>query len=890
MPGGVFATLNEVGKLAKTFSDIGNALPDRGAGKKFTDFVDKIKNLVGDPGLSQDLAAFLGAVGQVATVIGNVFFVVGAAVAAVKLIGIFSEGPSPLEVLVKARFDALDKDFTILRNLTIQDSLASHLDALISARAAVEEFVSQRDSGTLTSAEIESRQQMLVNNLQTGDGIKELLLLVDLITYNYLFEADKYEKVWPWIAAHLFRLPAGQPPVRADFPAVNSPVFDYRSAVPLGTQAAQTFLGLIRDLSPEFRTTGDFRSQIRAFVEKLDPLAAALRNSCLARTIYSSADFGFLIDDFYVIDPVPGLTVPILKPEYFLMIGALDLCSHTDAFFSDVVRGGGVPFPGPSRRGSLDFRWAPPARLVRVDSNSGLVHQDGTPIIQYRISNPDECAQAANEQAAQDYSDLLISSGYMSLVQLTALMRHSSTQPDQSETVHPKLLTQRLPNTGSVVTVHSPLQFSGDIQSPAWRVPQTVRAFANSSTQPVPRTPPQIHYRVLLRTLASATPPGLWREPDYGAVQRAIYIDDPLNPGFKRLHLDTSMDSVLHEELLIEGSTPLDILNFKGTLTFKAHTFDWWIPTQPTLGGGAIALEPFANEPHVVAGGKAGVAPRPFPLFVLPLQTSVSENNSDLVSSVVGVGWEDGAQSWQGQHREMEETTIQVDVSLEWIAAGLRVVIDSRPQDRNYILFLVVEETFGSIEKDEVPPKVLHTALPIPVNGQLTFVPQAFFDQERAAIDRLAGFSQEYAISTQPKPGEPVIGTIFPGELTTEVGVERLVAAVKQFHPADLIQLTTGKDGFQEGRGHVEIKFSAKPEGAVNDLADVFLKHNVLSDERVIRRWPTSQALVVCNLDASQTGIYTLQALSDHHEAAGQFVTIREGQEIGVVLVLENKR
>jgi hypothetical protein len=94
-------------------------------------------------------------------------------------------------------------------------------------------------------------------------------------------------------------------------------------------------------------------------------------------------------------------------------------------------------------------------------------------------------------------------------------------------------------------------------------------------------------------------------------------------------------------------------------------------------------------------------------------------------------------------------------------------------------------------------------------------------------------------------------------------------------------------DIFQEGRGNLEIKFAAKPAGTVNDLADIFLKHHVLSDERVIRRWPTSQVLVIRNLDASQTGIYSVQALPDHHEAAGQFVTIREGQDTAVVLVLE---
>ena len=96
-------------------------------------------------------------------------------------------------------------------------------------------------------------------------------------------------------------------------------------------------------------------------------------------------------------------------------------------------------------------------------------------------------------------------------------------------------------------------------------------------------------------------------------------------------------------------------------------------------------------------------------------------------------------------------------------------------------------------------------------------------------------------------------------------------------------------DIFQNGLGTLEIKFTAKPAGTVSDLADVFVKHHVLSDERVIRRWPTSQVLVVRNLDASQTGIYSVQALSDHHEAVGQFVTIREGQDTAIVLVLEDE-
>jgi hypothetical protein len=156
---------------------------------------------------------------------------------------------------------------------------------------------------------------------------------------------------------------------------------------------------------------------------------------------------------------------------------------------------------------------------------------------------------------------------------------------------------------------------------------------------------------------------------------------------------------------------------------------------------------------------------------------------------VLGLGWEDGAQTWQGHHREMLETTIQMHVRLDWQGSNIRVAIENRPEDRNYVVFLVVEETFGSIESDEQPPKVLHTAFPIAINGQLTFVPQSLFDQEKEASDKQRAFAEHYAVSVNPKPGDPVFGTISMGELTTEAGVARLAAALRQFEPEVLEKL-----------------------------------------------------------------------------------------------------
>lgn len=186
---------------------------------------------------------------------------------------------------------------------------------------------------------------------------------------------------------------------------------------------------------------------------------------------------------------------------------------------------------------------------------------------------------------------------------------------------------------------------------------------------------------------------------------------------------------------------------------------------------------------------------RPSPKFTLPVSDSI--DMASAASVVLGFGWEDGAQTWEGDHREMKETTVRIRVRMDWQGSNIRVAIDeNRPEDRNYIIFLVVEETFGSIEPDEQPPKVLHTAFPIAINGQLTFVPQSLFDQETEASNEQRAFAENFAISVNPKPGVPVFGTISMGELTTEAGVARLAAALRQFEPEVLEKLTRMPDGY----------------------------------------------------------------------------------------------
>jgi hypothetical protein len=450
LPGKVLSLMNDASKLSKTFKDIGGALPTKADGAKFEQFAKKLEFL----GTAEELGKILGAIGAIATVIGNVFIVVGVVVAAAKLLGMFDEGPSPLESLITARFKALDAEILSLQKIISEEALDKHKNALQAARAAVESFVSQRDSGTMTAAEIETRLQTLFALISVVTQ-PDILGLLEPTTYDTFFEASLYEKVWPWMATNLFTGAASEPRTRAVFPAVNALRFDHRLAVMLGPQAAQTILSMLKSISPEFRTTGDFRPQLRDIADKLSDLAASLLNANIARTIHTEADFGLLVDDFWVHDPVLGLGPPTLTPDYVLWVGGLDLCNHNDAFFADVVKAQGPPLLGPSRRGSVDFRWHPPATLQQMSLPSGLVHSDGSPVIQYRITNAKECADVANQQSEQDYADLLLSSGYLTLVHLAAQLRHTTTQPDHSETVNGETVLMRHPLKGSEVTVHS---------------------------------------------------------------------------------------------------------------------------------------------------------------------------------------------------------------------------------------------------------------------------------------------------------------------------------------------------------------------------------------------------------------------------------------------------
>jgi hypothetical protein len=112
----------------------------------------------------------------------------------------------------------------------------------------------------------------------------------------------------------------------------------------------------------------------------------------------------------------------------------------------------------------------------------------------------------------------------------------------------------------------------------------------------------------------------------------------------------------------------------------------------------------------------------------------------------------------------------------------MHITLEADPADRNYVVYVVVEEKLQGGKGN-----VLHTAMPVPMNGQLTYVPQSFFDAEHAAIEKAAKaaaeFNRKYSLSTEVGPNDPVVGWLRPGDLATTAGLTKVMTLAEQHQP-----------------------------------------------------------------------------------------------------------
>ena len=183
-----------------------------------------------------------------------------------------------------------------------------------------------------------------------------------------------------------------------------------------------------------------------------------MRREGLSRTVYVAANFdGSPTGIPWGISPAEVIDLSALGVDPFLApgntrfaVGALDLRDHNDVHFTPTFSASAIQFPGAenAKQGLMDVRWVPPAKLEGYDEPAmtlGWEPANQPPPTQrrYRITNPAECANAANAVADQNYVDLLYSSGYFNLVHLIATLRNESIDPDRSQTVRAEAWLRR---------------------------------------------------------------------------------------------------------------------------------------------------------------------------------------------------------------------------------------------------------------------------------------------------------------------------------------------------------------------------------------------------------------------------------------------------------------
>lgn len=767
--------------LAKAFQGMAKALPDKDDPKsreKFDKILDGIGMAAAD---KENLIGMLQSIGAVASVIGSVVPIVGAALAVLTLLlGSFRNGPSALELLIHRRFDELVRQIKALEIQSQQRDLRNQRNAISTALAAIANYVVELKNTPPDEATLLQRQQDVRNQIK--DAGTAVIHLLSTSTWQASFDRNEYQRVWPWIAHRLFTFPVIGGSQPAVYPPQSTNHFDHRLMVPLAMFAVTGYLTVLRAAAPEFRSTRQYREDLWEFAVNLEILAENMRQVGLARTVYTAADFGSTtggipwgLTSEEVVDLSAFGLAPYLAPgNTRFAVGALDLWAHHDGYFTPQFSAGYIQIPGPqnAKQGLLDVRWIPPARLERYDQivpSLGWEPANQPPATQrrYRIANPDECAKAANAVAEQNYVDLLYSSGYFNLIHLVATLRNESTDPDHSQTVRSDAWLRRKPGSAVGVTVESqPILMTGVISAAAERQPQEYKATTWFTTQPLGREV-KLTYKVWLRTLGANFSLGgsSYSEQRYTDYHQVGYTDDleRKRPGFKKLFTSTGVP--LSQLQIAEGRSTAEPREFPPrTAVLQAITFDWWVPVAP-LGHTEISSEAILKQASLrgsgfeAGGGSAGApkppwggsAPSPPPLAIgATLELGGIDTGvqfSDLV------GWEDGTEPINGQHRVAALGEVRLDYTVKWQADRLTVSLkNNRPTDRNYVVYVVVEEKLGSGE-------VLHTVERIPITGQLTFVPQSFFDQEFEALAKTArlfrDFTARYAKSLRDIPRRP---------------------------------------------------------------------------------------------------------------------------------------
>jgi hypothetical protein len=738
--------------LKDVFKDLKGVLPD----KNDAAAVAKWQEL----GIGPEAIGFLSTLGAAAGAAATAFGVVAFVFAVAKYVGLFSNDPDALSL----KIDAVAAENRAFHKGASQEALDARIAGwqshLVKGINAVKHFADQAKAYPFDTATLVARLQDM--RAVHGEVSQAVLEATNPLSWQRMFDVNDYVGSWFWVVPWLRTRPENGPPQPFTVWGQGTTRQDHRMMLPVALYAAQTYALLARGITPEHRTTGEFRDDLNSIADQLSALATNLRAQGAAQIVYGATDFEHVKPDVFV-----GSDVNKFTAFTNITVGAVDLASDTDAYLRsppvdpdewlDAQAGNRT-----IRRGEMEFYWHPTGPYY-MNFDGSLTYVDTM-----------AAAAEANAIGGRRYPEVLVRSGYFQLVQQAALLRHLATEPMTSETVEGAVeFTRAYVETKKVTATSPPIPFFGVVTSPARQVRQQWSGRARASTQPLGHQD-KIGYRVLLRSLPLGSSGHAVHDPDYGRAYRTKYDDTPGHPGRKHLVVEFEKALVLDEAELVARSSPDGPVSLRSTgpRTMTVDAFDWYVPEV-----GLIDVE--LERPHAVLGLLgAKSAPGPLPMLrPLPPATAVQDVAGGDVHE--WLAWLESGDV-AGERRHLARGTVAVTWSLEWLGPKLVVTVAGRPEDRNCVLFLVVEETLISGQR-------LHTAFPIPINNQITFVPRSFLDEEerrwRHAHQLVDEMNRRFSESVKPRPGDPVSGRVHPVDLTTRAGIERVAAFFREAAP-----------------------------------------------------------------------------------------------------------
>jgi hypothetical protein len=687
------------------------------------------------------LLEFLLKVGELAENLSKVAGALAIGVSVLKLFGFLKDGPNALEQLVNKRFDELSAQNQAITQILQQNLLGVAGGALEKVTGDIAIFAQQTPQ--LSLAAYLSKQQ----ELRTTHNNLLLNMTAPLRAATWLQLIDKKEfNILGQMQGTVFTVPQDTiaSRVAAVIPAAAFP--DLRLMVPMVTLAAERYLTCLRALLPEYRSTGDYRGDLKAFAEGIEGRASDLRQFTLARTFHQPGHFQTVyqseVDAGWL-----GLGEPRLNHRCTRWrVGALDIMLHNDSFFDGFKNQFDYAMlydqvPQTTRHACMDFAWKPPAKLANLDAYG------------WQITNPQECADAANEQAERDYAALLVLSGYPELMRLSALCRQMAAEPKESETVkmaEPGLLFQKVAEGPVDVVSTATLGFM-EVKAKARQETRNCSAVLKFRTQSLKRAQPHLRYRVALRTLAELAP--------YGDYYVAQYASQPDGEGIQVLDIGTRDTLRLGEVWLLPAWTesPDAALYREDSFEIQADTYNWYIPVSnlfESSNGQLPSLE------ELRAWGSKYVKP-PKIDYPDPLPKDPTEGESDgdtrvldkvqWVDPLPGLAWRAAASDADRSARHRERKYITIRWALDWEGDELTVTLQSDAAARSFVVFVVIEEELTRTRN------VLHTAMPVPMDGLVSFVPKSFFEKEAEAVA-----AEARAIATEVAVDIPDLGDLRP--------------------------------------------------------------------------------------------------------------------------------